>query len=74
MSRAIAHPAYRAIVSLGDEAVPLLLEELQRQPEPWFAALREMTGEDPVLPAHRGKMQAMANAWIQWGRARGLIK
>lgn len=68
------HPTYRAIVQLGEEVVPVLLRELQRRPEPWFAALREITGADPVRPEQRGDMRAMAEAWLGWGRAHGFIR
>jgi len=68
------HPAYRAIVQLGNEVVPVLLRELQQRPEPWFAALREITGHDPVRSGQRGDMKAMRQAWLSWGRDRGLIR
>jgi len=67
------HSAYQAIVHLGAEIVPALLRELKREPGPWFVALREITGVDPVDPVHRGNMQAMAAAWLKWGRDNGLI-
>jgi hypothetical protein len=68
------HPAYRAIVELGEEIVPLLLRELRRHPEPWFAALREITGANPVETDQRGDMRAMAEAWLRWGRQHGVIR
>jgi hypothetical protein len=68
------HPAYRAIVRLGEEVVPLLLRELQRRQEPWFTALREITGADPVKPEQRGDMGKMAEAWLRWGRSHGLMR
>ena len=74
LTEIINNPLYRAIIQLGDDVVPLLLGELQREPEPWFAALREITGEDPVLPAQRGDMRAMTQSWLRWGRRRGLIR
>jgi hypothetical protein len=74
LMHSIAHPAYRAIVQLGQDAVPVLLRQLQQQqPEPWFLALREITGIDPVTPAQRGNMRALADAWLHWGRSHGLI-
>ena len=74
LSQITAHPAYRAIVQLGEEVVPVLLRELQRRPEPWFAALREIMGADPVRPEQRGDMRAMADAWLRWGRAHSFIR
>ena len=73
LSEIAGHPAYQAIIALGDEAVPLILRELHRRPAPWFAALKAITGFDAVTPAQRGDMQAMADIWIQWGRQRRLI-
>jgi hypothetical protein len=66
--RMAEHPAYRRIVAMGEQAVPLILAELEREPDHWFFALHEITGASPV-PAHsRGKLQEMAKAWIDWGR------
>ncbi len=71
-SAAAAHPAYRSVVALGPDAVPLILAELADAPEPWFAALRELTGADPVPSADRGHPAEVAAHWLAWGRARGL--
>jgi hypothetical protein len=71
-SAASEHPAYRAIVALGPGVVPLILADLAVAPEPWFAALRELTGTDPVPPADRGRPRVAAEHWLAWGRARGL--
>lgn len=72
-SAASEHPAYRAIVALGPAAVPLILADLAMAPEPWFAALRELTGTDPVPAADHGRPRAAAEHWLAWGRARGLV-
>lgn len=72
-SAAVEHPAYRAVVAFGSVAVPLILADLAESPEPWFAALRELTGEDPVPPADRGRPNAAAEHWLAWGRTHGLV-
>ncbi len=69
----VQHPAYREIIALGPPAVPLLLRELERRPNHWFAALRSLTGADPVVPADRGHLERMAEAWIRWGQERGYL-
>lgn len=74
MAQITAHPSYRAIARLGDEVVPLLLRDMQRTHAPWFGALREITGIDPVRPDQHGDIRAMAEAWLCWGRERGLIR
>ena len=71
-SAASEHPAYRAIIALGPAVVPLMFAELAIAPEPWFAALRELTGADPVPGADRGRPRAAAEHWLAWARARGL--
>lgn len=73
-SAMIAHPAYRAIINLGPPVVPLLLRELEQGPVHWFEALHAITGEDPVPPEDWGKVQAMADAWVRWGRTRRLTR
>lgn len=71
LSEMFAHPAYRQIIAMGRPAVPLLLAELGREPDWWFAALKEITGADPVPAASRGKLPEMTAAWLNWGRANG---
>jgi hypothetical protein len=65
------HPAYRAIIALGPAVVPLLLRELEQRPNHWFAALRSLTGADPVPLADRGRIGAMTEAWVTWGKEHG---
>ena len=67
-----AHPAYQGIIRLGWPAVPYLLAELQHEPDWWFAALKTITGADPVPPSGRGKLDAMTKAWLEWGRTQGV--
>jgi hypothetical protein len=65
------HEAYKAIIQLGDGAVPLILAELEREPDHWFFALRTITGSNPVLPEDAGDVLKMASAWITWGKEHG---
>jgi hypothetical protein len=67
----LSHPAYREIIAMGEPAIPFILSELEREPDWWFAALKQITGVDPVPPAIRGQIQEMARYWLQWGRAQG---
>ena len=52
-------PAYQAIIALGSPVIPLLLQDLQREPAHWFEALKAITGEDPVAPADWGRIPAI---------------
>jgi hypothetical protein len=73
-ARMAKHPAYRAIIQMGRAVVPLLLAQLKRDPDFWFAALREITGENPVPARSAGKLKEMARAWLDWGQAKGYIR
>jgi hypothetical protein len=66
------HPVYQELVALGEPVVPLILMELEQGPNVfWFPVLATITGENPVPPALSGRVEAMAGAWIDWGRQRG---
>ena len=68
------HPAYQRIIGLGPRVIPLILAELAREPGQWFWALRALTGENPVPPDDQGRVQAMADAWLAWGRQNGWVE
>ncbi|MBD2355867.1 hypothetical protein H6G41_14780 [Tolypothrix sp. FACHB-123] len=65
------HPAYQRIIGMGQPVVPLILRELERQPDHWFWALNAITGANPVKPEQRGRIKQMAQAWIDWGKTNG---
>jgi hypothetical protein len=64
---------YQRIIGLGPPAIPLILKELDREPDQWFWALEVITGENPVPSESAGKVREMARAWVDWGKARGLF-
>ena len=45
------HKAYQEIIGMGPLVIPLILRELETTPDQWFAALKALTGVDPVPPA-----------------------
>lgn len=63
---------YQQIIGMGVDAVPFILDELQQEPDHWFWALEAITGENPVADTLAGDVAAGADAWITWGRVRGL--
>ena len=64
---------YQQIIGMGEAAVPLLLEELQRDPDQWFWALEAITQENPVTPQAAGKVRPMAEEWVAWGKRQGYM-
>lgn len=57
---------YLEIIALGNPAIPLIIDELKNNPDYWFAALREITRQDPVRPEHKGNFELMRRDWLQW--------
>lgn len=70
-SKISMHPAYQRIIGMGQPVIPLILRELEREPDHWFWALTAITGENPIKPEQRGRLNEMAQAWIEWGRENG---
>ena len=64
---------YQRIIGMGEHALPLILEELGREPDHWFWALEMITEEDPVPPEAAGRVNQMAQAWIEWGKKHGYL-
>ncbi|MBC7853193.1 MAG: SAM-dependent DNA methyltransferase [Pirellulaceae bacterium] len=66
----ISHPAYREIIDLGPEVIPILLREMRDDPGLWSDALHELTRADPV-PEGATSLADAARAWVAWGREQG---
>lgn len=65
----IAHPAYLEIIGMGPSALPFLLDELERAPNHWFAALMAVSGgQNPVEEDEAGDLDKMTDAWMRWAR------
>jgi hypothetical protein len=67
----ITHSAYLRIIGLGPAVLPLLLKELQREPDHWLVALYAVAGGD--MAAGADSFEAAVSRWLQWGRERGYV-
>jgi hypothetical protein len=65
---------YQYIIGMGEPAVPLILQELQQEPDHWFWALEAITQENPVPPEAAGRLPLMTQAWIDWGKQHGYLR
>lgn len=68
----LLHPAHQRIVGMGRPALPLILEDMSEHGGHWFAALRAISGENPVAPEDQGRVRKMRATWIEWGRRNGV--
>ena len=73
-------PEYKAILKMGEKAVPLILNRLKTAaPLGWnFAVLFSLTkyaGNDyPIIPDKIfGQYDLIAETWIKWGEEKGLL-
>lgn len=61
--------AYKAILAIGKNALPMLLQELKKSPAFWLLQiLHDITGVNLVNDKNRGKIYVMAQAWLDWAK------
>jgi hypothetical protein len=63
--------SYQRIIGMGWPVVPLILDEMRREPDLWFWALEAITEENPVPPEVAGHVRLMTAAWLEWGKNGG---
>lgn len=71
VSKMALHPAYQQIIGLGQQAVPLILSELQQSSDHWLWALHSITGEDPA--ERNATFGEAVEAWLEWGKLKGYL-
>ena len=63
----LAHPAYQEIIEMGEDVIPLILDELRKRPSHWFQAIDSIVGR-PILPEDfSGGFADAVAAYEQWG-------
>jgi len=50
---------------MGEAVVPNILAAMEAEPDFWFAALRRITGANPITPDIQGELHAMTQAWLK---------
>jgi hypothetical protein len=71
LTRRIEHPAYQAIIVMGERAIRPILRDLERGPQLWGPALHAITGALPVPAADAGRVARVGEAWLAWARENG---
>jgi hypothetical protein len=64
--------SYRAIIGMGSDVIPLILNDLKSNDNHWFSALKQLTGENPIKDEHKGIFSLMKNDWFQWANEHNL--
>ena len=73
-ARMARHPAYQEIISMGDDAVKIILNRFKDgKIDHYFFALNKITKALPVQEEHLGIINEMAKDWIKWGEDNGLV-
>ena len=72
ITKKLKHPAYQKIISMGDKAIPWILQELRDRPSYWFLALSEITKQQPLPPEKLADFGATREAWLAWGQEKGV--
>jgi hypothetical protein len=70
-TKMFVHPAYQAIIGMGERVLPLIFEELHRELDHWFWALRAITRADPIPAKDVGDLEAMRRYWLAWASRNG---
>jgi len=67
------HPAYRAIIEMGQPVIPFILKEMEQRPDHWFIALEEITGKHPdISPEDAGNIKKLTKVWLEYARSHDL--
>jgi hypothetical protein len=69
----VLHPAYQQIIGQGGKMIPFILRELQKGPDHWYWALGAISQQNAAENAPEGDIEAICDAWLEWGRKRGII-
>lgn len=64
------HAAFSAIISLGPQVIPWVIDRLKNTTVHWSLFLSELVSNPPEVDAN-GDMDKLRAAWLQWDCERG---
>jgi hypothetical protein len=67
----ISNPHYQEIITMGSSVLPFILKLMMEEPQHWFVALKEISGENPV--PYGASFEESRLAWLEWGKSKKLI-
>jgi len=67
--------SYQEIVSMGEQAIPWILNILAEEQSHIMVALYDIVGETPTFAEEdKGNIERMTQKWLQWGQEKGYYK
>lgn len=67
------HRAFKQIVGLGKQIIPLVLREYEHDPGHWDMVLTALADTDPVPNSCAGDVYQIRHHWLAWGRKQKLL-
>jgi hypothetical protein len=64
---------YLQIIALGKPVLPFIFNDLKKEPNHWFIALKAITSINPVPPEHMGNIKKMTFDWLDWAEQNKVI-
>lgn len=64
------HPAFKAVIALGERAVPTILRSLKEKPSHWSYALGKIAA-DEAPAAFEGTLEEACREWVAFWERRG---
>jgi hypothetical protein len=73
ITQMVLNSNYQRIIGMGPAVLPMLFNELKKEPDHWFWALRAITEEDPTRREDAGDLEKMRAAWLDWAKEKGYV-
>ena len=58
---------------MGDETIPFIFKDFEKNDNHWFFALEVITGKNPISPEHIGNIELMKKDWTEWAQENDLL-
>lgn len=69
----VNHPSYLKIISMGEIIIPILVRDMINNRIPWFYALEDITGEDPIREESIGRLDELIQDWTDWAEENSYV-
>lgn len=74
LGEAAEHHSHQKIVELGEEVIPLILEDYKKGERWWAITLEQITGINLTTEEIAGRYDEIRDVWLNWGVENGYIE